>query len=246
MKYAAIALLFVASAACADSYTATLNGPSRAQGFDNPSLWGDTPGSANLDPTNVLSRFQSKLVPKIQRKGSTTTRCTDPRMHALLRSYAARLGVDHNLVYAMIYQESRCNPNAVSPVGARGLMQLMPSHGAAEAYQWLTGKTIKSYDLKSLHDPETNILLGTAYTRMQMDSFKAYPIEARTRLVLAAYNWGPTRVSKRLPPLTANVDEVMRAWSVKVPPAETRGYIARILYYKSYLDSLDAQRLASR
>lgn len=253
MKYAAFAfLILLAGASSAESYTAVLNGPSRAadQGFDNPSLWGAVPGASDLNPTDVLSRFQLRVVPRLTAKtakgGSTRQRCTDERMHSLLNSYSERLGVDHNLVYAMIYQESKCNPSAVSHAGARGLMQLMPSHGAAEAYEWLTGRQIKSYDLASLHDPETNILLGVAYTRMQLDTFSKYPPEARIRLALAAYNWGPSRVLKRMPKLTSDVDEKTRAWSAKVPPAETRGYIARILYYKSYLDSLDAKRVASR
>ncbi|MED5262857.1 MAG: lytic transglycosylase domain-containing protein [Myxococcota bacterium] len=96
--------------------------------------------------------------------------------------------MDPGLILAVIQVESGCRHRAVSPVGARGLMQVMPSTGAAIAkklsLEW------KGED--SLFDPRFNIKLGVAYLAELEQRY------GDIRKALVAYNWGPTRVDRML------------------------------------------------
>ncbi len=86
--------------------------------------------------------------------------------------------VDARLIKAVIKTESCFNHKAVSRVGAKGLMQLMP-------------KTASSLGVKEIFNPRQNILAGTAYLRKLLDRFKQ-----NIELALAAYNAGPTAVER--------------------------------------------------
>lgn len=89
-------------------------------------------------------------------------------------------GVDPELVQAVIWQESRGNPGAVSRTGARGFMQLMPA-------------TAKEMGVTDVSDPEQNIRGGTKYLKKMLDAF-----DGDERLALMAYNWGIGNVKKWL------------------------------------------------
>ncbi len=96
----------------------------------------------------------------------------------LVRRYANRYGFDWRLITAQMYQESRFNPKAKSPVGARGLMQLMP-------------RTAKAMGVKNTIDPASNIRGGVKYMDWLRDRFPAdLPISERLWFSLAAYNAG--------------------------------------------------------
>jgi len=89
---------------------------------------------------------------------------------------AARQKVDARLIQAIVEAESAYSPCAVSPVGAMGLMQLMPS-------------TANSLDVSDPYDPNQNITAGTQYLKQMLDRYGGDIAKA-----LAAYNSGPARV----------------------------------------------------
>jgi soluble lytic murein transglycosylase-like protein len=96
--------------------------------------------------------------------------------------------IDPGLVLAVIHVESRYGAYVVSPVGAMGLMQILPSTGeelaAREGIIWRGPQT--------LFDPIVNVRLGVAYLKELTDRY------GNTTLALAAYNWGPGRIDRRL------------------------------------------------
>lgn len=96
----------------------------------------------------------------------------------LIASAADRWDVDFSLVKAVVHAESAFDRDAVSRVGARGLMQLMP-------------QTASMLQVTDIHDPYQNINAGAHYLRMMMDRFKG-----NVRHALAAYNAGPDNVQK--------------------------------------------------
>jgi len=93
-------------------------------------------------------------------------------------------GLDPVLVAALIRQESNFNPQATSPVGARGLMQLMPAVGKDVA----AAKGIGPWDPDLLYQPAINIKLGTAHLSGLVHK---YPDVVKT---LAADKAGESRV----------------------------------------------------
>lgn len=98
---------------------------------------------------------------------------------------ARRYGVPAQLIYAVMKKESVFDPNAVSAVGARGLMQLMP--GTAEEFRRFLPTEIQG---RSVSDPECAIHLGAAYLASLRTSF------VEDHLVLSAYNGGPGNLSR--------------------------------------------------
>lgn len=116
------------------------------------------------------------------RMGVFDSRASVPKIpadYAPLISDAARThGVDPRLVAAVVRRESGWNARAVSPVGACGLMQLMPA-------------TAKYLGVSNVFDPRQNIDGGTRYLRKLLDTF-----DGDLDLTLAAYNAGPGAVAK--------------------------------------------------
>lgn len=104
-----------------------------------------------------------------------------------MREAAATHNIDFELLQAMISAESGFDPNAVSPKGAVGLMQLMPTTAQRYGVQADKGKTIE----KKLVDPKTNIAAGTKYLRDLLNLF-----QGRLDLAIAAYNAGEGAVQR--------------------------------------------------
>ena len=108
---------------------------------------------------------------------------------------ATKYGVDPLLIYLVMREESGFNHRAVSRVGARGLMQLMPA-------------TAARLGVRNIHDPVENVGAGTRYLRSLIDMFGG-----DINLALAGYNAGEGAVIKygrRIPPYRETVNYVWR------------------------------------
>lgn len=142
---------------------------------------------------------------------------------AMIRRESARNGLDPAWVAAKIRAESTFNPNARSPADARGLMQVLPSTGAAVARRhgvsWNGGN--------SLYDPATNIRIGTAYMGERRDQY-GHPYIAS-----AAYNAGPTPTG-RWQAQRAGMDPDF--WIETISYRETREYVARVMAFSVIYD----------
>ena len=114
---------------------------------------------------------------------------------SLILQHAEANGLDPLLVKAVMLTESNSVPTAVSPKGARGLMQIMPETGAM-------------VDLRDPFDPDENIRAGARYLKLLHELFKG-----NLELVLAAYNAGPSKVIQHnmaVPPISETVNYVKR------------------------------------
>jgi soluble lytic murein transglycosylase len=108
-------------------------------------------------------------------------------VHTIIREARAQ-NLEPGLVVAVIEVESAGYHLAVSHVGAMGLMQLLPATGEELAHRM--GVDWKGPD--TLFDPTVNVKLGTAYLRELADRYGS------VHTALAAYNWGPGRIDRRL------------------------------------------------
>lgn len=146
-----------------------------------------------------------------------------PRPHLkLIEREALARGLEPALVLGLIRQESAFDAQAVSPAGAVGLMQLMPSRAEAEEGQ--------------LNDPEVNLARGTAHLVRLLKEYDGRVVDA-----LVAYNAGARRLEswkKRFGSLEE--DEFIEA----IPFSETRTYVKRVLrnafLYRTLYSSVEA------
>ena len=123
------------------------------------------------------------------------------RFNPIIQAAAERYVLDPHLIQAVIAQESGGNPDAVSPKGAKGLMQLMD-------------ETARELGLSDVTDPQGNIFGGTRHLRRLLDRFGG-----NVRLALAAYNAGIGAVERyrRIPPYketTEFVEHVMQYFRI--------------------------------
>ncbi|MCX6093953.1 MAG: lytic transglycosylase domain-containing protein [Candidatus Bipolaricaulota bacterium] len=125
----------------------------------------------------------------------------------LVQASADAKGLDAATLCSLIRAESRFHPDAVSPRGAIGLMQIMPETGT-----WIADRMgLHGFDAHALLDPETNIRLGAWYVSYLLDRF------GKVDLALMAYHAGPARVDGWLA-------------SGEVPFSGTRAYVERVLH----------------
>lgn len=143
-----------------------------------------------------------------------------PRAYdALVEAAALEHGLPPDWLYAVIRQESAFDPDIASHAGAVGLMQLMPPTAREVAQK--TGRP--EPERLDLIDPALNVALGSAYLAQMQRRFQGHPMVAS-----AAYNAGPTTVSRWLPEQSMPGD----LWLTEIPYAETRQYVRRVLTYR--------------
>ena len=127
--------------------------------------------------------------------------------------------LDRALVYAIVRQESRFNPQAVSHKGAVGLMQLTPEAAARAA-----GDDKLKADMSPLFDPAYNLRVGQDYLSWLMDRNVGYDLVR----AVAAYNGGPGMVQRAAELLGAEAADPLLLMEC-LPPAETRNYVQKVL-----------------
>jgi soluble lytic murein transglycosylase-like protein len=122
-----------------------------------------------------------RATPRMARQTQPLALATTQNAGALTELFndaARQHGVDARLIAAVAHRESRGNPNAVSPVGACGVMQLMPA-------------TARYLGVQNIFDPRQNVFGGARYLRTLLDTF-----HGDLDLTLAAYNAGPGAVQR--------------------------------------------------
>lgn len=130
-----------------------------------------------------------------------------------------------SLIYAVIYAESKFNPNALSSANAKGLMQITD-----ETYQWACNRIGKeATDSDSLFDPKTNITCGGLILRLLVDRFE------NIETALAAYNAGQGKVTKWLSDPAYSKDGKTLT---HIPYEETENYVRRVIYIQEKYQTL--------
>lgn len=127
--------------------------------------------------------------------------------------------LDKALVYAIVRQESRFDPAAVSGKGAVGLMQLTPQAAARAA-----GDDKLKDDMRPLFDPAFNLRVGQDYLSWLMGRGVGYDLLR----VIAAYNGGPGLVNRTAEALGADAADPLMLLEA-LPPLETRNYVQKVL-----------------
>jgi soluble lytic murein transglycosylase-like protein len=159
---------------------------------------------SNFLASKVMQDLTASKFPGIPEasKNSQTTPKSDVfkangNLEQIIQKAASKYNVDADLIRSVIKAESNFNPQATSPKGAMGLMQLMP-------------ETARDLGVKNAYDAEENIMGGTRYLKTLLDRY-----DGKVDLVLAAYNWGMGNVEKnpdRLPEETLSYIERVNSY----------------------------------
>jgi soluble lytic murein transglycosylase len=140
----------------------------------------------------------------------------------VVSSKAGPYQIDPYLTLAVIREESRFNPRAVSRSGARGLMQIMPRTGRGIARDL----NLSSYRTKKLFIPDTNVEMGVYYLSNLIKNFCN-----NEYLALAGYNGGPNKIKKYVKSwyngdlALLDIDEFVES----IPNRETRLYVQKVM-----------------
>jgi soluble lytic murein transglycosylase-like protein len=180
--------------------------------------WRDANGTLHLSDVPVPGSPQAEVrtyaVPNSDSGVRATVYVPPERARTyddLIVAHARQNGVRPDLVRAVVQVESAFNPNARSPKGAQGLMQLMPA-------------TARELGVADPYDPEENIRGGVKYLRQLLDRYGN-----NEELALAAYNAGPGAVDKygeTVPPYretkdyVSKIGKLVRANEGRVPGTE--------------------------
>jgi soluble lytic murein transglycosylase-like protein len=130
--------------------------------------------------------------------------------------------IDPALLYALARQESNFDPSAVSPAGARGLLQIMPATAS-----YVTGdSSLRGANVGRLHDPGFSLEVGQRYVHYLA---RGDHVNGDLIRLLAAYNNGPGNLGRWLPAVRHRADPFLFIESI--PVGETRQFVQRVLAY---------------
>jgi soluble lytic murein transglycosylase-like protein len=172
---------------------------SRLEPFSSEASTGANTGGVFAD---ALSAAMAQGAPDAGTTGSLpelSNLAMPANLTEVIREQGERAQLDPNLLKAVIRNESNFNPRAVSPVGAQGLMQLMPG-------------TARGLGVQDSFDPAQNVAGGAKYLKSLLNRY-----DQSLPLALAAYNAGPGAVDKHggVPPYaetTRYVQKVMQSY----------------------------------
>jgi soluble lytic murein transglycosylase len=143
------------------------------------------------------------------------------RFEPQFEAAAASQRVEPTWLFAIARQESAFNEHARSPVGALGLMQVMP----ATAEHTARKSGLRYRGSAALLNPATNVDIGSRYMRMMLDDFQQNRI-----LAAAAYNAGPLNVRRWLKRLPPRIEHDL--FVETIPFRETRKYVQNVLEFQ--------------
>lgn len=130
--------------------------------------------------------------------------------------------IDPALLYGLARQESNFDPRAVSPAGARGILQIMPSTAS-----YVTGDaSLRGAGAQRLHDPRFALEVGQRYVHYLA---RHEQVNGDLIRLLAAYNAGPGNLSRWEPAVRHRNDPFL--YIEAIPVIETRTYVQRVLAY---------------
>ena len=154
----------------------------------------------NLIDNNVSVNNNGSNYIEVTNKNSTQKQ----QIEDAVKKASEKHGIDENLIKAVMKTESNFNPNAVSSVGAKGLMQVMPAN-------------YKHLGISNPFDIYQNIDGGTKLLREYLDKYNG-----DVEMALMAYNGGPTRMKNR------GVTSVEHIYKM---PKETQNYVKKVMNY---------------
>lgn len=190
--------------------------------------------ASQLKAPRLAARFRGirhRRYPQLSKTTVRTLAANFPdRYVSLVKRTARRFKLEENLLVGLSRQESAFNPRAVSPVGALGLMQLMPTTAAD-----LLGVSVDSeeFDSHRILKPATNVTLGCRYFKRMLKVFKG-----TQEYALAAYNAGPGAVAR----WRKRGELPVEVFVEEIPYAETREYVKRVLSWKRKYEFLQRAR----
>ena len=216
--------------------------PAQAEAFAASSLI-----TAKMRPVDQNGVTKQSLIAEIKMVANFSNKQAEKYRTTVAR-FAEQFKISPSLIFAVIRTESNFNPFAVSSAPAYGLMQLVPTSGARDAYRKAKGKdTIPSREY--LFDPENNIELGSAYLNvLSYNLLEQIDNEvSREYCVISAYNTGSGNVYKAF---AASSTSAINQINSLEPPAvydrlrnnlpyqETRDYLVKVVGFRKQFVSL--------
>lgn len=142
----------------------------------------------------------------------------------IVNEVSIKYNLKPQLIYAVIKTESNFDPNAKSPAGAIGLMQI-----TEDTFNWLQSMTKENLDLMYLYDPYVNINYGAKFLSVLRDKYYS------DEVVLSAYNAGMTSVERWLK--DENISLLGEQLNY-IPYKETRNYVKKVIKTQDMYEKL--------